>query len=403
MPYRSAIHGQRPASPMLTPIARATRLALCSVLLAGSASVLPALAQTAARGSAPAAATRPYNIAAGSLDQVLGRFGREAEVMIAIDPELTRNLRSAGLQGNYTIAGGLQALLASHQLEAIAAASGGYRLQRKAAPASSDTSALPTVNVLAAADSETANGPVKGYIAKRSSTGAKTDTPLVEIPQSISVITRDRMEEQGVQSVNEALRYVAGVSSYGANNRSDWYTAMRGLFPTMYKDGLQLPATINLASWMIDPYQLERVEVMRGPASVLYGQGDPGGVVNMVSKRPVTQPLHEIQVQLGTDARRQIGVDLGGAIDDSGEFSYRLTGLVKEQNVHDNPGTDQRQMLAPSFTWRPDGDTSFTVLASYLHDKIGARMITFIPPSAPSCPIPTGRSGAMCTPAIKIL
>ena len=394
MPYRSATIAQRPASPILTPMARATRLALCSLLLAGSASAVPALAQTGARearsDTTVAAGTKQYNIPAGSLDQVLGRFGREAEVMIAIDPELTRNQRSAGLQGSYSVAGGLQALLATHQLEAIAATSGGYRLQRKAAAPTPDNSALPTVSVVAAADTETAGSAVKGYIAKRSTTGAKTDTPLVEIPQSISVITRDRMEEQGVQSVNEALRYVAGVSSYGANNRSDWYTAMRGLFPTMYKDGLQLPTTINLASWMIDPYQLERVEVMRGPASVLYGQGDPGGVINMVSKRPVTQPLHEIQVQLGTDARRQIGVDLGGAIDDSGEFSYRLTGLAKQQNVHDNPGTDQRQMLAPSFTWRPDGDTSFTVLASYLHDKIGAPDDNFYPAAGTILPNPNG-------------
>lgn len=137
MPYRSATIAQRPASPILTPMAHATRLALCSLLLAGSASAVPALAQTGAREARPdatvAAGTKQYNIPAGSLDQVLGRFGREAEVMIGIDPELTRNQRSAGLQGSYSVAGGLQTLLVTHQLEAIAATSGGYRLQRKAA------------------------------------------------------------------------------------------------------------------------------------------------------------------------------------------------------------------------------------------------------------------------------
>lgn len=389
MSYRSqpdaASHRHTP--PALTPIAYAAKLALCSLLLASAATLVPAFAQNAAQDAA-SANVKQYNIPAGSLDQVIGRFGREAGVMVAIDPDLTRDLRSAGLQGSYSVQGALQALLAAHQLEAIHGANGGYRLQRK--PLTQDTT-LPAVSVIGNLEQETANGPVKGYVAKRSATGAKTDTALIEIPQSISVVTRDRMEDQGVQSVNEALRYTPGVSSYGANNRSDWYTAIRGLFPTMYKDGLQLPTTINLASWMIDPYQLERVEVMRGPASVLYGQGDPGGVINMVSKRPTAQPYREIQMQYGTDARVQTAVDLSGPIDDNGEFSYRLTGLVKQQNIHDNPGTDKRQMLAPSFSWRPNSDTSVTVFASYLRDDISAPDDNFYPAVGTILPNPNGR------------
>lgn len=393
-------HGRRaaattPASQQTAPASR-LRAASMAILIRGAllgvsaGAVVPSMVM--AQNAAPE--HKLYNLPAGTLEDSLNRFSRQAGITLSFSPVLVQGQTAPALQGNFSVTAGLATLLGRSGLQAVRAADGSYGLQRStdisAGLSSNAASTLPQVVVVGQSDTESATGQVRGYLARRSITASKTDTPLVEIPQSISVITRDRMEEQGVQSVNEALRYVAGVSSYGANNRSDWYTAIRGLFPTMYKDGLQLPTTVNLASWMIDPYQLERVEVMRGPASVLYGQGDPGGVVNMVSKRPTTQPVHEIQVQLGSDARKQIGLDLGGPLDAGGEFSYRLTALAKEQNIHDNPGTDQRQMLAPSLTWRPDGDTSFTLLASYLHDKIDAPDDNFYPAVGTILPNPNG-------------
>ncbi|UZF26702.1 TonB-dependent siderophore receptor [Ralstonia pseudosolanacearum] len=213
---------------------------------------------------------------------------------------------------------------------------------------------------------------------------------MEEIPQSISVVTRDRFEAQGAQSVNEALRYTASVSTYGAGTRSDWYTAVRGFVPATYLDGLQLPNTINLASWRVDPWQIERVELLRGPASVLYGQGDPGGTVNVVTKQPTAEPIREIEVQYGSHARKQVAGDFGGALDADGKLSYRLTALARDGNLPLGPFNDQRLMIAPSLTWKPSADTTLTLLANYLRDKTNASD-SFLPAQGTILPNPNGK------------
>ncbi|POM21232.1 Ferrichrome-iron receptor [Burkholderia cepacia] len=112
------------------------------------------------------------------------------------------------------------------------------------AAASASTGTLPTINVNAASEGD---GTV-GLVAKRSRTGTKTDTPINEIPQTINVVTAQQIEMTGATDVNAALRYVPGFSSYGSDNRSDWYAALRGFTPTAYVNGLQVPNTINLAT-----------------------------------------------------------------------------------------------------------------------------------------------------------
>ncbi|WP_116141584.1 TonB-dependent siderophore receptor [Trinickia diaoshuihuensis] len=225
--------------------------------------------------------------------------------------------------------------------------------------------ALPTVRV----QGSSAQDSVRGFVARRTSTGTKTDTPLDEIPQTVNVVTSAQIESQGALSVNEALRYVPGFSSYGASTRSDWYTALRGFSPNPYIDGLAAPNTLNLAAWRVDPYQIESVTVLRGPTSVLYGQGDPGALVDIRTKQPTAEPIHEIEVQVGNDARKEIGLDLGGKLTKDGALTYRFVGVGRDGNMTTGPQADQRLMLAPSVQWRPDADTSLTVSATYLHDS----------------------------------
>ena len=131
-------------------------------------------------------------------------------------------------------------------------------------------------------------GPVTGYLAQQSVTGSKTDTPILEIPQSISVVTQDQIAAQGAQSVNDALEYTPGVSlqSFGSNTFFDLFK-LRGFDVPRYLDGLRLPMdNTTFAVPRIETYGLERLEVLKGPSSGLYGQSDPGGIVNMISKRP---------------------------------------------------------------------------------------------------------------------
>ncbi|MFP3525475.1 TonB-dependent receptor plug domain-containing protein, partial [Pantoea sp. SIMBA_072] len=145
---------------------------------------------------------------------------------------------------------------------------------------------------------ESAYGPVNGYVASRSATGTKTDTPILEIPQAINVVTADQVQAQGARNLTQALRYTPGLATGGFTDRNsiaDEITS-RGFAPTpLYLDGADLPYAGSLGGApQIDPYTLERIEVLKGPSSVLYGQNQPGGLINMVSKRPTREQRSQV-------------------------------------------------------------------------------------------------------------
>lgn len=221
---------------------------------------------------------------------------------------------------------------------------------------------------------ETAWGPVNGYVATRSATGTKTDTPLIETPQSISVISRDQMRDQGVQSVGDALRYTPGVvaEEYGGTDlRIDQYM-VRGFSNTMpFVDGLTTNTRYTLLSPKIDPYGLERVEVVRGPSSVLYGQNIPGGLVNLISKRPTATPFNEIEVQGLSPTGVETRFDFGGPATKDGTWLYRMTGVVHDSQTQVDHVDNKKYYLAPSVTYAPSTDTTFTVLANVQHSEDG--------------------------------
>lgn len=228
-----------------------------------------------------------------------------------------------------------------------------------------------TMSVNANASSESAEsgwGPSATVAAKRSATGTKTDTPIEKNPQSVSVVTRQEMDIHQPASVKEALGYTTGVmvGNRGASNVID-ALSIRGFSETntnQYLDGLKLPADFY-SEFNMDPYFVERAELLRGPVSVLYGKSNPGGVLAMVSKRPTTETLREVQFKMGTDNLFSTGFDFGGALDDSGEFSYRLTGLARSADAQQQMNKEKRYTIAPSFSWQPNEKTHFTFLSYF--------------------------------------
>ena len=193
-----------------------------------------------------------------------------------------------------------------------------------------------TITVVAApAAQESAWGPAPTIAAKRSATATKTDTPIEKTPQSVSVVTRQEMEMRQPTTVKEALSYTPSVFSTRGSSTTYDVVTIRGFTTSttvntnQYLDGMKLQGN-NYSEVSMDPYFLERVEVMRGPTSVLYGNSNPGGIVSMVSKRPTTEPLKEVQFKMGTDNLWQTGFDFSDAIDDAGVWSYRLTGLGRD-------------------------------------------------------------------------
>jgi iron complex outermembrane receptor protein len=242
---------------------------------------------------------------------------------------------------------------------------------QQAAPLPADGNAitLPEMDVTGAA--ERALDPVRGFVARQEITGTKTDTPLIENPQSISVVPRDQIDARQTQTLGEALRYTAGIrgENYGTDSRTDWFQ-LRGFNAQdngIFLNGLRY--NTGYAGSMFETYGLERYEILRGPTSVLYGQIAPGGLVNMVQRRPTEQATGEVRLTAGSFGRLQGQGYSSGPLTSDGVWSYGLTGLIRDSNTAVDDVKDDRIFVAPSLTFRPTADTSLTLLSYYQRDR----------------------------------
>ncbi|EQM71525.1 TonB-denpendent receptor [Aquipseudomonas alcaligenes OT 69] len=308
-----------------------------------------------------------FNIPAQSLASALLTLGKQADLQVLYSADDVQGLRSQAVVGRFSTDKALARMLAGTNLS-FSLQNNTAILQKRSA---SDSLELSTINI-SGQSTESAYGPVDGYVATRSATGTKTDTPILEIPQAINVVTADQIETQGARNLTQALRYTPGLGVNGFTDRNaiaDEITS-RGFAPTpLYLDGAYLPYAGSLGGApQIDPYTLERVEVLKGPSSVLYGQNQPGGVVNMVSKRPTTEQRSQVKFGLGSYHRVNGAFDTSGPIDEEKQFSYRLVGLAKKGNEQVAHTNNERLLLAPSLTWAPSEDTSLTLLAQIQRD-----------------------------------
>ncbi|PZE10234.1 TonB-dependent siderophore receptor [Pseudomonas sp. 57B-090624] len=308
-----------------------------------------------------------FNIPAQSLASALLTLGKQADLQVLYSADDVQGLRSQAVVGRFSTDKALARMLAGTNLS-FSLQNNTAILQKRSA---SDSLELSTISI-SGQSVESAYGPVDGYVATRSATGTKTDTPILEIPQAVNVITADQIETQGARNLTQALRYTPGLGVNGFTDRNaiaDEITS-RGFAPTpLYLDGAYLPYAGSLGGApQIDPYTLERVEVLKGPSSVLYGQNQPGGVVNMVSKRPTTEQRSQVKFGLGSYHRVNGAFDTSGPIDEEKQFSYRLVGLAKKGNEQVAHTNNERLLLAPSLTWAPSEDTSLTLLAQIQRD-----------------------------------
>ncbi len=262
------------------------------------------------------------------------------------------------------------------QAAVLVLCSAAAQAQTTTVPSPTAEATLAPVTVSSGAEQENPTAPVTGFVAQRALSATKTDTPLIETPQAISVVTRDQMEAQGVQTLRQVTAYTAGAVSNYFDSRVDSFKARSGDV-SQYQDGLlRTYGTYNTSR--PDPYTLERVEFLRGPTSVLYGQGSVGGVLNLTSKRPQADTLREVQVQLGNNARKQIAADLTGALDQDGQWLYRLVAVGRDSGTQVDHVDDNRVVFAPSLTWKPNADTSLTLQALHQKDQSGS-LIGFFP------------------------
>ncbi|ULR29876.1 TonB-dependent siderophore receptor [Dickeya fangzhongdai] len=243
-----------------------------------------------------------------------------------------------------------------------------------------DTTSTDTMIVSANAG-ESVTAPLKGIVAKESASGTKTSTPLIKTPQAVTVVTRDQMDAQAVSSVSDALNYSSGVvTNYrGSSNRNDEVIARGFRYAPKFLDGLSYGLSgQGAALGKIDPWLLERVELVHGPASVLYGQVNPGGLISMTSKRPTAETIRKVQFSAGNQHLGEAAFDFGGALNDDKTLLYRLNGIASTRDEFVKDYKEKRVAIAPAITWLPNSDTSFTLLTSYQNDpKAGYR--NFLP------------------------
>ncbi len=207
-----------------------------------------------------------------------------------------------------------------------------------------------------------------GYVATQSRVGTKVDTPILQIPQAVSVITQDQIEDQKPRTLNEALEYTASANSntFGYDSRYDAYF-LRGFnahYDSMFRDGLR--EFNGPSAWFnTEPYGIEGITILKGPASSLYGVSGSGGIVNVVTKRPKEEPFREVELLVGQNNRRQAGFDFSGPVNENGTILYRLTGLGRLSDTDLKGFSDDKLFLAPAVTFQPNRNTKLTILGEY--------------------------------------
>lgn len=329
------------------------------------------------------------DIKAQPMAEALNEWARLTRVQIIMQQGLVGSKTAPAISGRLTGQQALDKLLTGSGLVAVTE---GNAVVVKAAPASTEAATtLPSVTVTGSR--ETANGPVGGFVARRSSTATKSDTLLSETPQSVSVVPREQIQAQAADSVDQALQYTAGVSMFeGGGTRSVGTRFVVRGFSTLgqtalYQDGTKLPT--NSLTGAMEPYHFERIELLKGPASIMYGQTTPGGVINLVSKRPSAEPIHEVELQAGSWDRKQVAMDLGGPATTDGRVRYRLTALQRDSNSMVKAYANDRTSLAGSLEWQLTDATLLTLLGSY--DKTRAAFDPGKPQDGTLRPNPGGR------------
>lgn len=326
-------------------------------------------------GSQMALAQDSFAIAPQPLGTALLEFSRATGLRLVAPSSLLAGRRSAGVSGALGDAAALDRLLAGSGLQG-SIAGGTITVSARPAPETgAGTGAAGQGGVMLdpitlTGATETAFGAVDGIAAEASASGTKTDTPLIETPQTINVVPASQLADTGATSIPQALAYTPGVSqTYGYTARTGDQVQLRGheIYTTM-RDGMRY--TVNTYDGQQEPYGLERIEVIKGAASVLYGNLRPGGMINTISKRPTPEPFSEVNVELGSHARRQVSADSSGSL--GANWSWRLTGLYRDSDTFIDHVPDDRRFLSGALQWKPGDRTTLTFLGEFQQDHTEA-------------------------------
>ena len=318
----------------------------------------PVLAQAdnSRDGSSQAASElRQYSIAGGSLDEVLNRFALEAGIELSVSAKLTKDKASSGLNGHYSVSEGLQRLLAGSGL--ITRFTGEKSVTIEKAPADNPV-VLQPIEVTGRMD--------QSDFADTTFAATKTESHILDIPQSVGIVTKEVIDDYNLNTLNDVAPYVAGVNEFSTYND----LTIRGFrnFDDRRVNGLRV-----YNNFWSQPYiaNVERVEVIKGPSAVLFGQASPGGVINIVTKKPLTEARHEVRGDLSSfgsgNHQGLAALDSTGPLTDSNDLLYRINLSTWDQDSFRTEIFDKGYSLSPSISWVPSADTRVNLEFNYVN------------------------------------
>jgi len=336
---------------VICSIPRPLATAVGCVLLATACAVFsgPLAAQPAAppagENRAPQPGERSFDVAAGPLSGVLSQFAGAAGVALSFDAGWLEGMRSSGLSGHYTVDQGFDAVLAGSGFVAVQQGEGKYRLQ---AAAADGVGQLPVVNVSAGVLGATTDG-TGSYTTGSTNSAAKLDMTLRETPQSVTVFTRARIDDQSLNEIGEVLDQTVGVTANasGALGSDGINYYARGFEVKNYQvDGASRPTTVyGFEETTSDMAVYDRVEIVRGATGLLNGVGNPSATINLVRKRPTAEAAAYIAVQAGSYDRYRLEADVGGPLTASGNVRGRLVAAWQENDSHLDRMHIEKQVL----------------------------------------------------------
>lgn len=314
-----------------------------------------------------------FDIPAQSLTSALAQFGVQAGVQVTVDGALARGIDAPTINGTMRASKALEALLRGSGLDYDVTSDGTVVIEAVTSSAGEEVLETLRVEANAAEASDPTNAITDSFVASRSRTASKTDTPILDDSAAVSVVTEKEMETRNVQDLQQAVSYTAGVQAgeYGSDVRYD-YVRIRGFGQTnlgTYRDGLS-SRIYNFTTSRPETYGLQQVDVLKGSTSSLFGMNGPGGLVNMTTKRPQDEASGEVLTTFGENHLRGAG-DVTGPVGENSNWSYRLTALWQDAERGQDYSQDDRIYVAPAFSYTPNTDTKLTILTSYSDRESG--------------------------------
>jgi len=318
-------------------------------------------------------AEHAFDIPAQSLTSALAQFGVQAGVQVTVDGALARGHEAPTINGTMRASTALEALLRGSGLDYDVTSDGTVVIEAVTSSAGEEVLDTLRVEANAAEASDPTKAITDSFVASRSRTASKTDTPILDDSAAVSVVTEKEMETRNVQDLQQAVSYTAGVQAgeYGSDVRYD-YVRIRGFGQTnlgTYRDGLS-SRIYNFTTSRPETYGLQQVDVLKGSTSSLFGMNGPGGLVNMTTKRPQDEASGEVLTTFGENHLRGAG-DVTGPVGENSNWSYRLTALWQDAERGQDYSQDDRIYVAPAFSYTPNADTKLTILTSYSDRESG--------------------------------